>query len=111
MSGRHGQDGAITLEAVLVAPVVALLVVGVLGLTAVTADQLVAERTARAAARAVALTGGPGAVTAALPPDTTVTIARRGRAATVTVAVTGDVVGIAYRVVATATAPLEPVVP
>ena len=110
MTRLRGQTGSVALEAVLVAPLVALLATAVLGLTGVVADQLVAERAARAGARAVALTGGAGGVTAGLPAHARLTVTRSGRIATVRVTIPGDVVGLPYIASATASAPLEPVV-
>ncbi len=109
---RHAAAaGVVALEAVLAAPLVAVLVVAVLGLGVVVTDQLVAERIARTVARAVAVTGAAPPAPDGLPPDGRVVVTRSGRTVTVEVTVDGAVVGLPYRVRAAATAALEPVVP
>lgn len=105
------QEGAVALEAALVLPLVALVVAAVLGTTSVVGDQLAASRAARAAARAVALSADPARATvvaASTAPGARATVDLRGGAASVTVVVTGDLLGVGYRVDATAVAPLEP---
>jgi Flp pilus assembly protein TadG len=57
-----GERGSLSLESVLVLPVLALLVVGVLEVAAVTRDVLVAHEAARAGARAAATSTGTAAV-------------------------------------------------
>lgn len=107
------QEGAIALETALVLPLVALVVAAVLGTTSLVADQLSVTRAARASARAVALTGDPArasAVAGATAPGARVTVSVRGGVATVTVVVADDLLGVGYRVDATAVAPLEPAV-
>lgn len=105
-------DGAVALEVVLVVPLVALLVLAVLGTTAVVTDQLAATRAARAAARAVALSGELGradAAAAAVDPSAVVTARLRRGVVEVQVRLTGDVLGLDYAVDAAASAALEPV--
>ena len=57
-----GERGSLSLESVLVLPVLALLVVGVLEVAALTRDVLVAHEAARAGARAAATSTGTVAV-------------------------------------------------
>jgi hypothetical protein len=105
------EEGAVALETALVAPVVALLVAGVLGLTAVVVDQLTVERVARTVARSVAVSGTQVGTDVALPPGTTLTVSRRGRTATVVVSASGRILGIGYTVEGRATTALEPALP
>lgn len=107
-AGRVGCDGSVALEVALAAPVVGMLVVGVLGMTTVVGDQLVAERSARVAARSLAVTGAVGDARAALPVGARLTVARSPRHVTVTVVVPGSVGPLPYEVGATATAVVEP---
>lgn len=103
--------GTVALETALVTPVVALLVSGVLGLTAVVVDQLAVERAARTTVRTVALTGGRGGLAQAVPAGTDVAVDRRGRDVTVVVTRRGSVLGLDYLVEGRATTTLEPIVP
>lgn len=59
------ETGALSLEAVMVLPVVALLVVGMLQVASLLTDQLLVHEAARAGARAAATTTGTGPVEAA----------------------------------------------
>lgn len=104
-------DASAALEVALVAPVVGVLVVGVLGLTTVVVDQLTAERTARAAARAVAVAGSLGDARTSLPAGAHLAVDRTRRQVVVTVTVPGTVGPLPYEVGATATAVLEPALP
>lgn len=112
MRGGQHQDGSVALETVLVLPLLALVLVAVLGTTSVVVDQLAAARAARAGARTVALTGEPASavsLTSSTTAGARTTVSIRGGVASVTVVVTGDVLGVGYAVDATAVAPLEPV--
>lgn len=107
-----GERGAVTLEAVLVLPLVALVLAAVLSTTTVVVDQLAATRAASAAARTVALTGDIGraaGVVEATSPGAAVTARVRHGVAVVTVRIAGDLLGVDYAVEAAATAPLEPI--
>lgn len=101
------------LEAALALPLVGLVLAAVLGTTTVVVDQLVVTRAARAAARAVAVSGDRSAaatVVASTTPTARATVRVRRGLATVTVTLVDDVMGVAYGVDATAVAPLEPAV-
>lgn len=108
IEGRGRVDGSVALEVALVTPVLAVLLVGVLGLASVVIDQLVAERAARAIARAAAVSGHVGGMVEALPAGATVRSTRGSATVTVEVAISGDVVGVPYTVTAVAKAPREP---
>lgn len=92
-------------------PVVALLLVGVVGMLRVATDQLAVERVARAAARSVAVTGDAGGAGQALPAGGDLQVRRRGREVVVVATVRGALAGVDYVVRARAVSALEPVVP
>lgn len=103
--------GAVALEALLALPLLALLLVAILGSTAVVVDQLAATRAARAAARTVAVTGDRAAaatVAAATSPGAHAEVRLQRGIVTVEVRLDGNLLGVGYTVDATAVAPLEP---
>lgn len=93
----HDQAGMLSLEAVLLLPVIALLVVGVLGVAVVIRDVLLVHEGARTGARTAATTSGTSevvaAVTAAVPEldvEVEVDPVRRGDGDLVTVTVRSE---------------------
>jgi pyruvate/2-oxoglutarate dehydrogenase complex dihydrolipoamide acyltransferase (E2) component len=118
--GPRGQVGALTLEAVLVLPVLALLVTGLLGAVGIVRDVLVLHEAARAGARAAATTGDVAPVVRAAReaapelPDLRVTVTpavrRDGDLARVEVRVERGVGPVTQRLRASAVARVEPAV-
>jgi hypothetical protein len=117
---RHAETGALSLEAVLVLPVLALLVIGLLGVVGVVRDVLVLHEAARVGARAAATTSGAApvvrAVEQAVPelPDVRVTVTpttrRDGDLVRVLVEVDRRLGPVTHRLRATTVARVEPVV-
>ena len=117
---RAGQAGVLSLEAVLILPVLAVLLVVLLQLAALVADVLLLHEAARAGARAAATTSGRAAVAqaareaapeldglrVAVEPETR----RDGDLAHVTVTVHRTVGPVSHRLRATAVARVEPAV-
>jgi hypothetical protein len=117
-TGR-GEAGSLSLEAVLVLPVLALLVVVLLDVAALARDVLVAHEAARVGVRVAATTTGAGPVVAAaraaapelhLEVEVVPATRRDGDLARVTVTVRRRVVGTSLPVRATAVARVEPAV-
>ena len=109
-----GEGGAAALETVLVLPVVALLLVALLGSLGLIGAQLSVTQAARAAARAVALSGQASSAhttVARAVPDALVRVDVRGRVARVEVVRRATLLGVAQELRATAVAPLEPAAP
>lgn len=104
-----GEDGSVALETVLVLPLVALLLVGVLGSTAVVTEQLVVTRAARSAARAVAISGDTRQAHDVAGDAGRVAVQVHGGVVTVRVTAATGLLGVEHTVRAVATAPLEPV--
>lgn len=107
----RGEAGAVALETVLVLPVVALLLVAVLGSLGLVSTQLTVTQAARAGARAVALSGDPAAGRAAVTgavPGAAVTVEVRDRVAHVEVVRRTRLLRVVHELRATAAAPLEP---
>mgnify|MGYP001605237924 CR=1 FL=1 len=121
-SGRDAprESGALSLEAVLVVPVVAVLVLGLLQVAALGRDVLLLHEAARAGARAAATTTGVAAprraARAAVPelPDLEVEVVpaarRTGDLATVTVRATRRLGPVARELSARAVVLVEPTV-
>lgn len=116
----RGEDGALTLESVLVLPVVALLVVGLLQVAALGRDMLLLHEAARSGARVAATTTGadaPRRAAAAAAPELAdlqvviVPAARRtGDLVTVTVRATRRFGPVVRELSARAVAHVEPTV-
>lgn len=98
------------LEGLLVLPLVALLLVGVLGTTAVVTEQLAVTQAARSAARAVSVSGDPRVATEVAGGAGRVAVQVHGGVATVRVSATAELLGVRHTVSAVAAAPLEPAV-
>lgn len=117
---RSSDTGALSLEAVLVLPLLAVLVVVLLQVAALVTDVLVLHEAARAGARMAATTSGSTAVVAAAKesapelPDLTVqvtpTVRGDGDLVRVEVRVTRSVGPVAHRLQAVAHARVEPAV-
>lgn len=117
---RSCDAGALSLEAVLVLPILALLVVVLLQVAALVTDLLVLHEAARAGARTAATTSGSGPVVTAAKeaapelPDLTVqvspTVRGDGDLVRVEVRVTRSVGPVAHRLEAVAHARVEPAV-
>ena len=116
---RGCELGSLSLESVLVLPVLALLVVGVLEVAAVTRDVLVAHEAARAGARAAATSTGTAAVERAAreaAPELEVVVLvdpvtrRDGDVVRVTISSRRPVLGVPTTVRASAVARVEPAV-
>jgi hypothetical protein len=117
---RHAETGALSLEAVLVLPALAMLVMGLLGAVGVVRDVLVLHEAARVGARAAATTSGAApvvrAVEQAVPelPDVRVTVTpttrRDGDLVRVLVEVDRRLGPVTHRLRATTVARVEPVV-
>ncbi len=113
-----GESGALSLEAVMVLPLVALLVVGLLQVASLLTDQLLVHEAARAGARAAATTSGLGPVEAAareaapeldvLFVEVTPTRRRDGDVARVEVSTMRQIGPVVYDVRAGAAARVEP---
>ena len=113
MTPRRDESGAVALEAMLVLPLVVVLLGAVVASSSVVVDQLAVTRAARAAARAVSLTGDTAAarsVAGQVRPGAVVGVQVRRGVVGVTVTGRSSLLGVAYEVDATAVAPLEPVV-
>lgn len=118
--GRHDprrQGGAVSLEAALLLPVIALLTLAVLRTVGVARDVLVVHEAARAGARAAATTVTDGPPTTAAraaadgrPVDVRITPAQRrpGEIVTVEVELADRLGPLPYRVAARAVAQVEP---
>lgn len=120
-SARHrgAEDGSLSLEAVMVLPVLALLVLGMLEVAGVVRDVMVVHEAARAGARAAATSTGDAAVSAAArsaSPEIDVAVLvdplRRSDGDVVTVTVTTDrrIGPVTHRIRARAVARVEPAV-
>jgi hypothetical protein len=117
---RPGQDGALTLEFVLVLPVLALLVAGLLGAVGIVRDVLILHEAARVGARAAATSTGTDAVVRAAReaapelPDLRVTVSptsrRDGDLARVGVEVDRRLGPVTHRLRAASVARVEPAV-
>lgn len=108
----RAERGAVSLEVLLVLPLVVLVLAALVGLTAVIGDELAVTQAARAGARAAALSGDVGEarrVAGAVVPDARVGVSLRGGVVTVQVERRSGWLGRGLVVDATATAPLEPV--
>lgn len=113
LHAERGSDerGVVALEVALVAPLVALLVVAVLAVLGPVGDVLAVEQAARAAARAVALTGAPADGTAAahaVLPGARVVVDLDADVVLVQVTHVRDVLGRSVPTSGTAVAALEP---
>lgn len=109
---RSGEGGIVALELALVAPALALLALAVLGVLGPVTDQLAVEEAARAAARAVAVTGDRAAAAeavAAAAPGATVEVDADGGVVAVEVTLVRDVLGVAVASTGRAAAACEPV--
>jgi hypothetical protein len=116
----RGQAGALTLETVLVLPVLALLVTGLLGAVGIVRDVLVLHEAARAGVRTAATTSDPAPVVQAAReaapelPDlhvtVTPTVRRDGDLARVEVRVERSLGPVTHRLRASAVARVEPAV-
>lgn len=118
--GSRSAEGALSLEAVMILPILALLVVVLLQLAALVTDVLLLHEAARSGARAAATTSGTGPVVAAVKeaapelPDITVQVAPTvrgdGDLVRVEVRVTRSIGPVDHRLQAVAHARVEPAV-
>jgi hypothetical protein len=116
----RSQDGALSLEAVMVLPILALLVVVLLQVAALVTDVLVLHDAARSGARMAATTSGTGPVVAAVKEaapelvdvavQVTPTVRGDGDLVKVEVGVTRSIGPVRHRLRAVAHARVEPAV-
>ncbi len=117
---RRGEVGSLSIEAVLILPVLALMTVGLLQVAAVVSDVLLVHEAARAGARTAATTSGAGPVVQAansaapeldgMSVQVTPVVRRDGDIARVQVTVTRSIGPVSHTLRATSVARVEPAV-